>query len=226
MHVDHLTHFGAAIGDRPAVIDDRPGETPRTLNYADFNALANSLANGLAELGIAPGQHVAWWGKNSLETMCAIHATRKAGAVSVPIPYRSTADEALYLLDNAEVVAAIVEGDYAQLVADLATELPLLRDVIVYDGHPESGQLAWDEVLGAQSTPAAEGSVEITRMMIYTSGTTGQPKGAVRQVGGAPNQFNALLESFGWPTMDDLRFLTTGPCTTRVHQGSRSEHRP
>ena len=55
------------------------------MTYVEFNALANQVANGFAALGIEPGAHVAWWGKNSIETMCAIHATRKAGAVSVPI---------------------------------------------------------------------------------------------------------------------------------------------
>jgi acyl-coenzyme A synthetase/AMP-(fatty) acid ligase len=45
--------------------------------------------------------------------------------------------------------------------------------------------------------------------MIYTSGTTGRPKGAIRRVGGAANQFGALLELLGWDSIDNLRFLTT-----------------
>jgi len=211
VYVDQLTHHAATIGDRIAITDDRRGEQVRELNYAAFNDLANQVANGLATLGIEPGAHVAWWGNNSLETMCTIHACRKAAAISVPIPYRSTDDEALYLLSNANVAALVVEAQYAPLVADLAARLPELEHVIVYGGPPLAGQLAWDEILGSPTAPVAERSMQATNMVIYTSGTTGRPKGAVKEIGGAPNEFPPLLEALGWPSMERLSFLTTGP---------------
>ena len=73
------------------------------------------------------------------------------------------------------------------------------------------GQLRWDDVLGDAATPASESRVDATRTMIYTSGTTGRPKGAVRKVAGAANQFGGLLELLGWDELDPLIFLTTGP---------------
>ncbi len=211
MPIDHLTHYAETVGDRDAVIDDRPGQPVRRLTYAEFNALANRVANGLVGLGVEAGDHVAWWGQNSVETLCAIHASRKGATVSVPIPYRSTPEEATYLLGNAGVKAVLVEAAYAPVVAQIAPELPELEHIVVFGGEAGPGQLACDDVLGAATRPEAEGSVEMTRMMIYTSGTTGRPKGAVRKVGGAPNQFSGLLELFGWPEMERLVFLTTGP---------------
>lgn len=213
MTTDHLTYHADTIGDRLAVIDDRPGAGVRRLTYAAFNGLANQVANGLAQLDIGVEEHVAWWGQNSLETLVSMHAIRKAAGVSVPIPYRSTADEATFLLDNADVVTLLVEAQYAGLAAELAPVLPKLRHVVVFDGAPHDAvsQIGWDEMLGSDATPATEGATDATRTMIYTSGTTGRPKGAIRRVGGEANQFGALLELFGWPTMDDLTFLTTGP---------------
>ena len=210
MPADHLTHHAATIGDRAAVIDDPPGEPCRIIDYASFNALVNRLANGLVDLGIEREEHVAWWGRNSLETLAAMHAIRKAGAVSVPIPYRSTDHEAEYLLENADAVALIVEGRSADQVARIQGNLAKLRHVIVHGEGARGGQEGWDDILGSAAMPTTEGD-EATRTMIYTSGTTGLPKGAVRQVGGAANQFSALLELFGWPDMDPLIFLTTGP---------------
>lgn len=211
MHVDQLTHHANTIGDRIAIVDDRPGEPVRELDYATFNALANRLANGLVSLGIRPGDHVGWWGRNSLETMCAIHACRKAGAISVPIPYGSTGDEATYLLANANIAALVVEAEFASLVADIAHDLPELRHVVVYGGAGSADQLAWDETLGSAATPPTEGTLQATSMIIYTSGTTGRPKGAVKEIAGAPNEFAPLLQTLGWPSMSRLVFLTTGP---------------
>ncbi len=212
MPVDHLTHHANTIGDRLAVIDDRGNQHVRKLDYTSFNALTNRVANGLANLGIQPDDHVAWWGENSLETLCAMHAIRKAGAVSVPIPYRSTDVEATYLLGNADAVAVLVDATYAENVARIASDLPHLRSVIVFEGEPaHQSQVRFDDMLGEPTTPAAEGQVATTRTMIYTSGTTGRPKGAIRRVGGVANEFNALLEHLGMSALNPLVFLTTGP---------------
>lgn len=211
MSTDHITHYADTRGDDVAIVDDRPTQAVRSLDFAGYNAEINRLANGLIGLGVQPGEHVAWWGPNSLESMAAIHACRKAGVTSVPIPYRSTADEAHYLLDNAGAVAVVVEAPYAPLVADLQPRLAGLRSVIVYGGDPAVGQHAWAEVCTDPTTPPTEGTVAETHTMIYTSGTTGQPKGAVRKTGGAVGAAPALMAHIGWPDMERLWFLTTGP---------------
>ncbi|MEM7287408.1 MAG: AMP-binding protein, partial [Actinomycetota bacterium] len=211
MPVDHLTHYAETRGDHTAIVDDRPGVDVRSMDFAAFNDEINRLANALSSLGLAPGEHVAWWGQNSLEAMASIHACRKAGATSVPIPYRSTPDEAHYLLENAEVAAVVVESAYAPLLAELAPRLPALRHVIVFGGDVAAGQMGWREVCVDERTPATEGTVQETRTMIYTSGTTGLPKGAVRLTGGAVGAPPPLMSHLGWPDMERLWFLTTGP---------------
>ncbi len=211
MSTDHVTHYAETKPGDVAVIDDRPGQEPRVLDWRAFNELCNALANGLLDLGVEPGEPVAWWGQNSLETMAAIHATRKAGATSVPIPYRSTRDEARYLLDNAGAKALVVEGENAAVAADAAADVSTLEHIVVYDGEPLPGQVSWDATLGSTTTPPTEGTVDDTRLMIYTSGTTGQPKGALRTTSGAVDAVPALMHHIGWPEMDRLWFLTTGP---------------
>ena len=80
--MDHLTYHAETVGDRIAVIDDRTEVPVRTINYDSFNALVNRLTNGLLDLGAELGSHISWWGNNSLETLAAMHAIRKAGGVS------------------------------------------------------------------------------------------------------------------------------------------------
>tara|TARA_B100000686_G_C16778566_1_gene970243 strand:- start:745 stop:2289 length:1545 start_codon:yes stop_codon:yes gene_type:complete len=210
--MDHLTYHAETIGNRIAVIDDRPGFQVRKINYNEFNALVNQLTNGLLGLGVELGSHIAWWGNNSLETLTAMHAIRKAGGVSVPIPYRSTAQEASYLLSHADIEILIIESTYLPIFLSVREELPNIQYVIAYGSNDEYPSiLLWENVLKRAETPLTEGRSENALTMIYTSGTTGKPKGAMRRVGGEINQYGALLEHIGWDKMEELIFLTTGP---------------
>jgi len=210
--MDHLTYHAETIGDRVAVIDDQPGLQSREINYNNFNALVNQLTNGLLELGAELGSHIAWWGNNSIEALTAMHAIRKSGGVSVPIPYRSTPEEASYLLSHADVHILIIESTYLPVLARIREKLPALQHVISYGEDPEYPSVVpWETALGNADTPSSEGKSENALTMIYTSGTTGKPKGAMRRVGGEINQYGALLEFIGWDKMKELIFLTTGP---------------
>ena len=210
--VDHLTYHAETVGDRIAVIDDRPEVPVRTINYDSFNTLVNQLTNGILGLGAELGSHIAWWGNNSLETLAAMHAIRKAGGVSVPIPYRSTPAEASYLLGHADANILIIESTYLPVLSSIRGQLPKLQHVIAYgSAEQHSGVLLWEDALGEAQTPTSEGKSENALTMIYTSGTTGKPKGAMRRVGGEINQYGALLEFIGWDKMEELIFLTTGP---------------
>ena len=210
--IDHLTYHAEKVGDRIAVIDDRPNSDVRKIDYSSFNDLVNRLTNGILELGAAPGSHIAWWGNNSIETLTAMHAIRKSGGVSVPIPYRSTPEEAKYLLSHADAHILIIEATYLPVLVSIRNELPALQHVISYgDTSAHSGILSWEDALGSAQTPVSEGKAGSALTMIYTSGTTGKPKGAMRRVGGEINQYGALLEFIGWDKMEELIFLTTGP---------------
>ena len=210
--VDHLTKHADEIGDRIAVIDDKIGHSVRRYNYVSFNGRVNALANGFLTLGISEGSHIAWWGNNSVEVLTTIHAIRKAGGVSIPIPYRSTSEEALYLLGVADVEILVIESRYVPVVEKISDQLPKLNHIIIY-GELEADHVGkpMGEILGSSDTPVSEGNFVGTQNMIFTSGTTGKPKGAVRKVGGEANQYGPLLELLGWNQMESLIFLTTGP---------------
>ncbi|MEZ5228088.1 MAG: AMP-binding protein [Acidimicrobiales bacterium] len=65
--MDLLTAHAQATPDKVAVVDDRPGQEPRQMTFAEFNACANRLANGIVDARIDAGAKVMWLGQNSLE---------------------------------------------------------------------------------------------------------------------------------------------------------------
>ena len=159
--MDHLTYHAETVGDRIAVIDDRPEVPVRRINYASFNTLVNQLTNGLLELGAVLGSHIAWWGNNSLETLAAMHAIRKAGGVSVPIPYRSTPAKLRTCWPMQMHVSSSLKQHTFLCFLPSEDNLPALQHVITYGGTEQySGVMLWEDALGKVQTPTSEGKAE------------------------------------------------------------------
>src|SRR5215472_6549200 len=113
---DLLSAYASAQPGKLAVVDDRPGADIVAWTYAQLEAQANRLANALASLGVGQGEKVIWCGPNSPQVVAAINATRKLGAVAVPLNYRLTAAEARYIVAHSDACAAYVDAEYAHLL--------------------------------------------------------------------------------------------------------------
>jgi fatty-acyl-CoA synthase/long-chain acyl-CoA synthetase len=152
---------------------------------------------------------VIWCGPNSPQVVAVINATRKLGAVAVPLNYRLTAAEARYIVAHSDACAAYVDAEYAHLIpAPQAEQLGSLRHVLVYGGPAPAGMLGEEVVAQAAAEPPVTETEETSATMIYTSGTTGKPKGAYRKLTDQSTAV-ALLGFIGY-TPDDI-YLTSGP---------------
>ncbi|HEY5360997.1 MAG TPA: AMP-binding protein [Streptosporangiaceae bacterium] len=207
---DILSAYAASQPDKPAVIDDHGGVIV-SWTYAQLEAEANRLAHALASLGAGPGQKVIWCGPNSPQVLAVMAATRKIGAVAVPLNYRLTAEEARHIIGHSDASVAYVDAEYACLLALPDGQADTLRHVIIFGGPPPAemaGQVLGDDfVAAAPSEPSAadEGG---GATMIYTSGTTGKPKGALRHRVDEASAL-ALVSLIGYAS-DDV-YLTSGP---------------
>src|SRR5690348_9709756 len=205
---DLLTVYASSQPGKLAVIDDRPGADVVSWTYTQLEAEANRLASALASLGVGPGDKVIWCGPNSPQVVAVINATRKLGAVAVPLNYRLTAAEARYIVIHSDARAAYVDAEYAHLIpAPRDERLGNLRHVLVHSGAVPAGMLGEDLLAQAPARPPA-GQTEGTATMIYTSGTTGKPKGAYRRTTDMSTAV-ALIGFIGY-TPDDI-YLTSGP---------------
>jgi fatty-acyl-CoA synthase/long-chain acyl-CoA synthetase len=206
--MDLLSMYADRHPEKPAVIDDRPGQPVRAWSFADLERRANQLGHLLLSLGADPSTKVCWCGQNSGPLLFANHALRKIGAVAVPLNYRLTPDEAAYVVDNSDAEIVYVDAAYEPLIRSIEARAAKVREVLVFDGDG-----AFERALDAQPvTPPVvdeEASSGPGRSMIYTSGTTGRPKGAVRSARLDPSSAAGLLQLIGYQP-DDV-YLTTGP---------------
>jgi fatty-acyl-CoA synthase/long-chain acyl-CoA synthetase len=208
---DILTDLAAANPDKPAIIDDRPDGTLIQWTFAELEAHANRLARVFLDLGVAPKDKIIWCGHNSPWVVVCGHAARKIGAVSVPLNYRLTGEEAAYVVDNSDARVVFIDAEYIPLVDEIRPDTPRVEHVLVFDGDPGKDMRdAAALIEAAEATPVeVDADPGEAGTMIYTSGTTGKPKGAVRKGIGDPTQLMKLIELVGYRP-DDV-YLTTGP---------------
>ncbi len=164
---------GAALGDAVAL---RYGGDD--LSYAEFDARASRVAQGLLALGLEPGTRIASLMKNNAAFYELLFGASKAGMVLVPVNWRLAPPEIEYIVKDSGAEALFVGAEYRGLAAGLLDRLPGVATVISIDGpHGDSpGYADWRDGQ-RRDDPGLPLRGEDTVVQMYTSGTTGHPKG-------------------------------------------------
>ncbi|MGH9273052.1 MAG: AMP-binding protein, partial [Acidimicrobiales bacterium] len=158
----------------------------------EVNDRACRIANGLAALGVAPGDRVATLLENSPEAMLAWWGAVRGGFVAVPV---NTAYKGQYLrhqLHDSGASVLILQRSLADRYQAIAGDLPEVRHVVVVDDDPSSDGNAvsggtsgvvehgWADLLAsAAATPAVTIRPSDLGTFVYTGGTTGPSKGCM-----------------------------------------------
>ena len=174
--MDLIAAQAARQPHRPALIEDE-----RSLTWEQFFRMRNRLAHALADLGIGAGQHAIVYAHNALENLVVGAALRALGAIGVPMNHRLTAEEAAYILDNADATAVFV-GDAFLPMAERVRGAARVKHWITLGAERRPWAEALDDLLarGDEAPPPAPPAMGGS--MVYTAGTTGKPKGALRRV--------------------------------------------
>jgi acyl-CoA synthetase (AMP-forming)/AMP-acid ligase II len=153
--------------DKGAVIDlALPGE-PRRYSHRQIDELSNGVARYLTERGFARGTHIAIVAFNRAEYIIAYFGIMRAGCVAVPVNIKVARDTVDYIMDDAKISLAFVDGPNRALVRD---GIP----VIDFDDIGACGFAGLIKPSAFDSVVAAPDEVG---QMLYTSGSTGRPKG-------------------------------------------------
>ncbi|MCM2330277.1 MAG: AMP-binding protein [Pseudomonas sagittaria] len=188
---------------RPALIWESEDGQIVEASYGELARRVNNVAQGLVELGVEPGDRVAIYMPLLIETVVALLAVVKLGAIFTPA-FSGYAAEALATRLEASGAKLLITADgflrrgktiRMKEEADRAAALcPGLEKVVVvrrlgrdipWNAERDLDFASLESCDGSQCATAVVDS-QAPLMLIYTSGTTGKPKGAVHTHSGFP----------------------------------------
>ena len=152
----------------------------RSTSFAEFDAHANQVANGLIAAGLKKGARVSYLGKNSDHYFEALFGGAKAGVVMAPVNWRLAAPEIVYIIDDCHAEVLFVGPEFIELARKITPELSSVRLIVAMEGGAPEWE-TFEHWRDKQSTaePDVGADWDDVVIQLYTSGTTGRPKGAM-----------------------------------------------
>jgi len=190
--------------DRVAIID---GDS--TWTYAEFQDRCDRWSAVLQKLEIRRGDRVAYLSPNSPAQLESFYAVPQVGAVLVPLNYRLTADDFVYLINHSGSRMLCADRDYLGTIDSIRSRLPRVEHFVALNcsvglpagegfrsSQPNSvtkGWLDYEAALKASPAEFVRPEIRETDLLTinYTSGTTSRPKGVMI------TQRNAWMNSIG-----------------------------
>ncbi|QXG77996.1 acetate--CoA ligase [Modestobacter sp. L9-4] len=208
-------HVDAGHGDQVAYHwVGEPGDT-RTITYAQLKDEVCRTANALTSLGVTAGDRVAIYMPMIPETVFAMLACARIGAVHMVV-FGGFSPDALAsrITDAGAEVVITADGGYRRgapsalkpNVDEALTRTKGVRSVLVVKRTEqdvewtEGRDVWWHELVASQSTEheAQAFDAEHPLYIMYTSGTTAKPKGILHTTGGYLTQ----IAYTHWATFD------------------------
>jgi crotonobetaine/carnitine-CoA ligase len=181
-----LTRRAAEHPDRPYL---RFGDDPWR-SYGEVNARANRIANALLARGLRRGESVSVMLPNCEEFVPVWFGILKAGGVMSSINTAYKGDFLSWTINLVEARTLVISDEFLDRLDLVASELPHLRHVIVWESGRRSGPdpeaFTWEPLSAVDALPDDEpAGVEYSwtddARIMFTSGTTGRSKGVIKQ---------------------------------------------
>ena len=162
-------------GEREAVVD---GDL--RLTYAQFFDRCDRWSSTLQRLGVAHGDRVAYIAPNTHAQLESFYAVPQIGAVLVPVNYRLTSDDFVYLINHSGARVVCAHSDYLAAIDSIRSQLPGVEHFVSLAGAPD-GWLDYEALLAEAANDFVRPEIRESDLLTinYTSGTTSRPKGVM-----------------------------------------------
>jgi fatty-acyl-CoA synthase len=197
-------NVGEAVRRAARLHRDRPALQfgDRIWRFTELDAAIDRVGRRLLDIGLAPGDRVAAYGRNSDGYLIAFLACARAGLVHVPVNYALTGGELGYILEQSGARAVIAA---ASLEANLQGVMP---PGVAFTGRFEGRGDGPIDILTTAYDTAAPTAIDVAvnentlGQIVYTSGTTAAPKGAMMTHGAMLSEYYSCIHALDYSADD------------------------
>lgn len=183
-----------------------------TVTWGDLHRRVRALAAALSRRGVGFGDRVMILMLNRTEFVESVLAVNSLGAIAVPLNFRLTSAEIVFLVEDCDARVMITEAVLAPVATSVRDIQPSLATIVV------AGAATDDKVFGYENLITEPGEERGPRnvpdipndspaLIMYTSGTTGRPKGAVLTHTNLTGQTMTGLYTLGADIHNDVGFI-------------------
>ncbi|MEO7174813.1 MAG: long-chain fatty acid--CoA ligase [Saprospiraceae bacterium] len=169
---------------QPKAYSQRESEIWKSYSSSDIVQLSRSVAAGLINLGIQPGEKVGMVvAENQVEWLVTDLGIQQSAAVVVPVYSTISNQEFVFIFNHAEIRYLFCgTKELYHTVSALQDQIPGLQKIFCFQESEDTNY--WKSMFGDPSselidTVSESIQTEDLSTIIYTSGTTGVPKGVM-----------------------------------------------
>src|SRR6202167_1934827 len=204
--VDFARRTRRLHGAREAVVDGS-----LRLSYKQLFDRCDRWSSALQGLGVRQGDRVATIAPNTHAQLEAFYAVPQLGAVLVPINYRLTPEDFVYIVNHSGATVVCVHSDYLAAVDGVRDQMPDVKQFVAFEGAASGsgsrsgsgdgaaasgGWLDYEAAIAGAGPGFARPEIGERDLLSinYTSGTTARPKGVmITHRNAAMNTIGTLL---------------------------------
>ncbi len=155
-------------------------------SYVQLKERVDKLALSLKSLGIEKNDKIAIIHSNCHHFLEVYFAAARLGAILVPVNYRLSPKDFIYILNNSKAKTLIAKPEFLSWISEKREDVHNLKNIILTEStesensfgeHLEYESLLKKAVVKEEPQEVVEES-DIAQIY-YTSGTTGRPKGVI-----------------------------------------------
>jgi fatty-acyl-CoA synthase len=180
-----------------------------TVTWDGLRRRVVALADALSRRGVGFGDRVMILMLNRTEFVESVLAVNSLGAIAVPLNFRLTSAEIVFLAEDCEARLMITESVLAPVATGVREIQPMLDTIVVAGGATDDSVFGYEDLIDEPGD--SHGPVDVPNdspaLIMYTSGTTGRPKGAVLTHTNLTGQTMTGLYTHGVDIDSDVGFV-------------------